>query len=257
MNINTKQTILFSFSTFLVSLVMAEPLVTDRPDVTESSSVIAPGFAQLETGITAIEDVDDEFGTEYGNTLLRLGLVENWELRLGWGGYLDSSAVSGSSDGSLGFKYYINPEGDALLEPEVAIIAQTTLPTGESAITSDRLDPAFLMLFSHTLTDKLALSYNLGSQFATSKKGDGSRTTLSSALYSVSLGYSANEKLGFFVELFGEIGLSAEDSPISVDCGLTWLLNDDSQLDFFTGAGLNNEADEFFVGLGYSLRLGI
>ena len=101
------------------------------------------------------------------------------------------------------------------------------------------------------------MTYNLGAALATSEKENGSRTTLSSGLYSVSMGYSVTEKLGVFVEVFGEVGLSAEDSPISVDGGLTWLLNDDSQLDLFTGAGLNNEADEFFVGLGYSLRWGI
>ena len=44
----------------------------------------------------------------------RIGLVEDLELRLGWGGYLDSNADSGSNDGSLGFKYYINSEGDTL-----------------------------------------------------------------------------------------------------------------------------------------------
>ena len=142
-------------------------------------------------------------------------------------------------------------------KPEIAAIVQTTLPVGDGDITSDKLDPAFLVAFSHTLTDQLSLTYNLGSALATSEKEDGSQTTLSSALYSASLGYSVTEQLSFFVEIFGEIGLSAEDSPISADCGLTWLLNDDSQLDFFTGAGLNNEADEFFVGLGYSIRWGI
>ena len=127
-----------------------------------------------------------------------------------------------------------------MVEPEIAIIVQTTLPVGDSDLTSDKFDPAFLVAFSNTLTEQLALTCNLGSALATSEKEDGSRTTLSSALYSVSLGYSANEKLGFFVEVFGEVGLSAEDSPVSTDCGLTWLLNDDSQLDFFTGAGLKN-----------------
>ena len=56
-NYNTLLTTL-SLSIAASSGIFAEPLVTDRPDATESSSVIAPGFAQFEMGVTAIEDAD-------------------------------------------------------------------------------------------------------------------------------------------------------------------------------------------------------
>lgn len=143
-----------------------EPLVTDRPDATESSSVIAPGFMQLEVGVTAFEDAAGEAVQEYAGSLLRVGLVEDWELRLGWGGYAETDAVS------------------------------------------------------------------------------------------VALGYGATDRLGFFIEVFGDLGLSAETSSTSLDGGVTWPFSDDSQLDLFAGVGLDDDADDWFVGIGYSLRFG-
>jgi hypothetical protein len=59
----------------------------------------------------------------------------------------------------------------------------------------------------------------------------------------VALGYGAAEQLGLFLEVFGAVGLSAGESPASLDGGITWLFNDDSQLDVFVG-----------VWLGYSIR---
>jgi hypothetical protein len=252
-NYNTLLTTL-SLSIAASSGIFAEPLVTDRPDATESSSVIAPGFAQFEMGVTAIEDADGESAVEYGGSLLRVGLVEDWELRLGWGGYLESDSVSGANDAMLGFKYYITPEGDSWFDPEAAILVHTSLPVGDRDITSDALDPDFLLSFSHTLSEQFSLGYNLGGMLETSEKADGSETTLSSGLYSVAVGYGATEQLGLFLEVFGAVGLSAEESPASLDGGITWLFNDDSQLDLFAGVGINGDADDWFVGLGYSIR---
>ena len=157
----------------------------------------------------------------------------------------------------LGFKYYIAPEGDTWSEPEMAILVHASLPVGDRAITSDQVDPDFLLSFSHTLSEQFSLGYNLGGALETSEKDNGNETTLSSGLYSVALGYGATDKLGLFIEVFGAVGLSAEESPASLDGGITWLFSEDSQLDLFAGVGLNNEADDWFVGIGYSIRWGL
>ena len=138
----------------------------------------------------------------------------------------------------------------------MAIIVQTTVPVGDSDITSDKFDPTFLLASGHTLTDDLSLTYNLGLGLATAKKANGTTTTQSSGLYTLSLGYSATEQLSFFAELYGQVGFSADDSPFLFDCGLAYLINDNSQLDFSAGAGLNSEAEDFFVSIGYSFRWG-
>ena len=248
----------FSFLSVVTgTLVIADPLATDRPGASESSAVMAPGFAQIETGIKVFDDSTAETGLETGGTVFRLGVIENWELRLGWGGYLDSDSASGANDGLLGFKYSISEGGDSVAEPEMAAIVQTTVPFGNDATTSDKFDPKFLLASTHTLTDKFSLTHNLGLGLATTEKADGSRTTQSSGIYTLSLGYSVTEQLSLFAEFYGQIGLSADDSPFLFDCGLAYLFNDNSQLDFSAGAGLNSEAEDFFVSLGYSFRWGL
>jgi hypothetical protein len=96
----------------------------------------------------------------------------------------------------------------------------------------------------------------VGAELATSEKTNGDDTTLASALYSVALGYGATDQLGFFIEVFGDIGMSAETSSASLDGGVTWLFSDNSQLDLFVGTGLDDDADDWFVGIGYSVRFG-
>ncbi len=236
--------------------LLGESLVTDRPDATESSSVVAPGFMQVEFGLATSEDAEGESVHGYGGTLVRVGLLEDWELRLGWDGYSEASAGSGAGDGLLGFKYYIAPEGRDVFLPEMALLVHTTVPVGDDGFSSDEWDPSFLLSFSHTLSDRWSLGYNVGAELATSETADGDDTTLASGLYSIALGYGATDQLGLFIEVFGDVGLSAETSSASLDGGLTWLFNDDSQVDVYAGVGLSEHADDWFVGVGYSFRFG-
>ncbi len=257
MDSKIKQTILSSLLVVMSSLLSAETIAPDRPGAGESSSVMAPGFAQIETGIKTFDDANAENGTEYGGTVVRFGVIEDWELRLGWGGHLDSEPVSGSKDGLLGFKYSICSGGDTVKQPEMALIVQSTVPIGDSDITSDKFDPTFLLASTHTLTDAFSLSYNLGIGVGTSEKEDGSLTTLSSGIYTLALGYSATDQLSFFAEIFGQAGLSAKDAPTSFDCGVAYLVNDNSQLDLSVGAALNSDAEDFFISFGYSFMWGM
>jgi hypothetical protein len=98
--------------------------------------------------VTAVEGTDGEPAVEYGGSLLRLGLVEDWELRLGVGRLVGVGCGCGGNDAMLGFKYYISPDGDSWLEPEAAILVHTSLPVGDRDLTSDQRDPDFLLSFS-------------------------------------------------------------------------------------------------------------
>jgi hypothetical protein len=257
MKLNEKHSGLIAYLLIAASgMAGADPLVTDRPDATESSSVIAPHFAQYEVGITTGEDSAGESHTDFGGSLLRVGVAEDWELRFGWDGYYDGRDMSGTGDGLLGFKYYIAPAARADFFPEMALLVHSTVPWGDDDLSSNEWDPSFLLSFSHTLNDRWSLGYNVGAELATSEKTNGDDTTLASALYSVALGYGATDQLGFFIEVFGDIGMSAETSSASLDGGVTWLFSDNSQLDLFVGTGLDDDADDWFVGIGYSVRFG-
>ncbi|HVR97870.1 MAG TPA: transporter, partial [Thermoanaerobaculia bacterium] len=65
---------------------LPEPLVTDRPDFTESTSTVAPGHFQVEGGAT-LARVEDEDSETWGEVLVRYGLGPRLEARLAAGSY--------------------------------------------------------------------------------------------------------------------------------------------------------------------------
>lgn len=228
---------------------VAEELVTDRPDATESSSVIPPGYLQAEVG-WLMTDAESTEIHELPQTLIRIGVMDRVELRLGWSGYIESDASGagdGAGDGDLGTKLYLAEENGAL--PEAALLASVSLPWGDSDVSSDEVDPGFRFSFSHTLSDRLSLGYNLGVEWGTE-----SDSTLSSFVYTTALGIGLSDSLGAYFEVFGDVGLSAAGVAHSLDGGLTYLLRENLQLDLLAGVGLSNDADDWFAGAGVSYR---
>lgn len=228
---------------------LAEEMVTDRPDATESSSVIKPGFIQAELGWLYTKSGDIKTH-ELPQTLFRIGVVDRVELRLGWGGYQNATSAGGADgvgDFELGAKVYIAEEQGGL--PEIALLGGISVPSGDDDVSSNEVDPAFRFSFSHTLSDTFSLGYNLGAEWATE---DGS--TLSSFVYTAALGAGLTESIGAYVEFFGDVGMSASGEAHSFDGGFTYLLRENLQLDAFAGVGLSDDADDWFVGTGMSFR---
>jgi hypothetical protein len=140
--------------------------------------------------------------------------------------------------------------------PEAALLFGTTLPTGGGEFTSDRLDPSFRFSFSHTLTERIGLGYNLGMAWETLESDSGNRSTFTDVQYTLAAGFGLTDRLGGFVELFGDVPLSGPDGDAhSLDGGFTYLLRENLQLDAAVGVGLNDDADDWFVTAGLSVRL--
>ena len=78
--------------------------------------------------------------------------------------------------------------------------------------------------------------------------------TLSVFEWTVALGIGATDNLGFFVELYGESGLSASGSDTLFDGGVTYLIRSNVQIDFSAGVDLS-ESSNWFGGVGISFRL--
>lgn len=242
-------------------------LITDRPDQTESSVTVPPGYAQLEMGWTFTRD--DEVGSriethQFPSTLVRIGLLKWMEVRLGWTGYAwedfhDASRktrLRGSGDTEIGVKLHLRSESEKGFWPEIALLAGTSVPSGNHNFTTRRADPSTRFSFSHTLSDRVGLGYNLGMSWESELNESGKRVTLSNYLYTLALGVSITNRWGGFVEFFGDIPASAQGKPAnSFDGGFTYLLRSNLQVDVFSGVGLSRAADDWFVGAGLSLRL--
>lgn len=245
-----------------------EPIVTDRPDFTESTLTVPRGRFQLEAGYTYTHD--DEDGVRTGDhlfpeALLRVGLVDDWELRLAWFGWSLTESLSretndagrrvdvkehddGGTDMSVGFKTHLIDQ-DGLI-PDFGIIGELSLPTGAGGKTSGDVDPGMKLLWAYALTERMSLSGNVNFAVPTSERGRFFQTAAS-----VSLGYTWTDWLGSYVEYFGLYPNDrGTDCAHTVNGGFTFPITDNLQFDVRAGVGLNEEADDLFAGTGFSIR---
>lgn len=232
-----------------------EPLVSDRPDFTESAETIAPGRVQVEAGITRQESGEEE-ALSVGEILVRIGLGERLEARLGVGSWtrldLPGGRLDGYEDPSLGLKVRLAsaPEGGPRGLPAAALLVGTSVPVGSAELTTDEWEPEAILSLAWTFTDRLSLGANLGVAFPSA---DGDR--FEQLVASAALGIAATGRLGVFVEAFGY----SEEEPGGeatqyVDGGVTFSITDDLQLDARVGFGLNDPSPERFVGVGAAVR---
>lgn len=235
-------------------------LVTDRPDQTESSETVPRGWLQLELGASASEDADGSETLEAPAALLRIGLADALELRLGWSGWATvdppgaGDTLDGAGDGEIGAKLKLRQGVGA--GPTLALLASTSVPIGDDALSSDRFDPSFRLTAAHDLgplgLEGIDFAWNLGMAWESVRGSTGS-STLGEIQYTAAAGFPLGDRLGGFVEIFGsEPASRAGGHEASIDGGLTLLLRPTLQLDAFVGAGLTDDAPDWFVGVGVS-----
>ena len=232
-------------------------LVTDRPDATEASSTVGKGVLQFETGGLYESFEDNNIKSEnytFNTMLVRYGILDNVEFRLGWdfvegtskvnGNKLDN-VTSGLSPLLLGLKIDIAEENGAM--PEIAIIGHVfPIFSASTDYRPEYTGVDFRLSLSHTLSDKSSIGYNIGAQW-----GDDSAEA--TAIYTVAYGYSFSDEFGMYAELYGDL---PEDSSANHfwDAGLTYLVSNDLQLDAYFGTSIT-EGQDLLLGLGLSYRI--
>lgn len=234
------------------------PIATDRPDFTESSSTVGAGVGQLETGYTFV--MDREGGTSQQQhslpeALLRVGIFRDWlELRVGWNfsaQYLPAGSNSGAEDLYVATKLGLTAQ-DGIF-PEVSFVPQISLPTGNASFTAGRVLPGANLLYGWEISD--ALSAGGSSQFnQTIDSGTGAEFT--EFAQSLTCCYSLNAQLGTYAEWFAffPAGANTANQEQYVNGGFTYRPTDDIQWDIRIGMGVNDAADDLFCGIGYSFR---
>lgn len=184
-----------------------ETIVTDRPDQTEAPSLTPKGWFQIEAGAFSEGDQSEGVTTHqsaYTSILWKYGLSKNLEIRviteyLGAENRADDSSQIVAEDGlsplTIGSKIRICESYKWI--PQISLITHLSLPYfGDKAFTQNYIVPRFRFLFSHGLSEKLNLSYNLGMEW---EEG----TSAATSIYTISLAYSLHRKVGCFIEAYG------------------------------------------------------
>lgn len=239
---------LFSWAT-----PFSQPIFTDRPTFSVGPGTIAKGHIQIETGYTfSFEDAHPNARTHtFPETLLRIGLVENVELRVEWPNltYIDNGTnVDGFRDLGVGFKVQVFQQQG--FRPRLSFAGRLSIPTGNEAFSSDQLDPELRTILTYAFNERVELFGNVNIAGPSSQ---GTRFVQVSS----SLGLSATlrDHLSGFVEYFGLYPRDvASGSANFLQTGFVYHLTYDIQLDARVGAGLNRGTDDVLTGAGVSWR---
>jgi hypothetical protein len=239
-----------------------EPLVTDRPDFTESSVTVGAGVIQLETGYTFTYDNEDGDRTRnhsFPESLLRIGMFADWfEFRVEWNYAIEDFEIggvedrnSGAEDMTLGVKLALTPQECML--PETAIILQMSVPTGADAFSADEVLAGFNYCYGWDITEELSMG---GSTAVNGATDDETADIYSEFSQSWTFNRSLGEQVTGYVEWYVLVPISADTNRTQnyFNGGFSVLLNDNVQWDIRAGVGLNEAADDFFAGSGLSIR---
>jgi len=238
-------------------------MATDRPDQTESAVLVPRGLFQLEAGGMHVFDRDGGAPamrvSTLGGALLRVGITDPVELRVGFAGWQRASADgagarSGLGDLSVGTK--VRVARGAGLSPAVAVVGGIVIPAGDRAFRADGVDPSLRVTVAHDLGGGFGLGYNAGAFWTTVPDATGGETLETSLLYTVALGRQLLPALAAFVEAFGVHGLAdGAGSWAALDGGVTVPVLINLQFDLSAGVGLSEGASDWFVSAGFAVRV--
>lgn len=234
-----------------------EELVTDRPDATEASRTVPKGSLQVETGglyATSKEAGVTQDVIVYNTTLLRYGILDNFELRVGWNlleerlrSKVQNTELSATGLSPLLFGMKVDITEEKGWIPEVALIGHLFLPfTASKDFKPDFTSADFRFSLSHTLSERSSIAYNIGAQW-------GPSSPEMAYIYTLAYGYSLSDRWGFYLESYGDLPEKSRSNHF-VDGGITYLAHPLFQVDAYVGTGLSGGQD-LLVGAGVSFRI--
>lgn len=239
-----------------------QPLIPDRPDFTEGTSTVGRGVIQIEFGYTLELLRGDGASVQahsLGEPLLRLGILADWlEFRVAASPVAQRTTLDGTGhsdtgleDLYLGIKLALSDQNGIV--PALAILPQTTLPTGTDGFSDDRALPGVNLLYSWDIGDAFSLSGSTQINRSVNEPGD----AVADWAQSLSGGFVLGDRHGLYGEWFAIFheGADGREAEHYVNAGLTWLVTGDLQWDIRAGTGLNNSAEDLFVGTGLSVRI--
>lgn len=249
--------LMYNLNVHAQQITESQELVTDRPDATEAPSVVPAGSLQVETGGVYTSFEENDLKTEvwtYNTTLLRYGILDNVELRVGWNLDDEHTTMNNEQTNStnarlspllFGTKIAIAKEKG--WKPEIGLIGHLFLPfTAPKEVRPQYTSADFRFAFNHTLSEKSGIAYNLGGQW----ESDNAEIAY---IYTLAYGYSLTNKLGAYVEVYGDF---PEDNRANHfwDAGITYMVSPLMQLDATVGQSITDGQD-ILVSVGLSFRI--
>lgn len=224
-----KITILLLFISSIAVAQYSETISSGRPGQAIGSTSVGKNVFQIQAGVDFLE----KSNVFTPNSFFRYGISEKVEINSGIA-YSFADGFDELSGFTVGTRINLYDKDDL---PSMGLQLSFGLPV-------DNLEFGTQVMFvlTDSFTDKLSWTVNLGSNFDKDFNTNG--------IYVLNLSYSISDKIGVFIEPYGTID---SDFHLNFDAGISYLVNNDLQLDFLGGYGVNTEQG-LLLGAGISWR---
>ncbi len=231
------------------------PMVTDRPDFTESSDVVRAGWVQVEGGFNKdLYGAGQPGDIAVGNLLFRIGLGHRLELRLANPGLLseapthDTPRTFGGGDSEFAFKYKIVDE--TANRPAFGLIGVISAPTGAPGFSSNAWEPGVKLTWAKDLPAGFDLNGNVNWAYLAATGG-----RLHQVVVSASAGHDLPAGLAGFWEVYGFTEAErGEPNTYVFDTGVTRMIGRNAQWDASFARRLSGFGPDWSFGFGLSFR---
>lgn len=223
----------------------------DRPGEGLSTGITPVGNVAWEQGLPTARYSkwgDQTETTLSADMLLRTGLSDDLELRLGWAGptwtQVKSNGQTEEDDGlgdvSIGLKKAIDLDDDKL---SMALLAEAIIATGNAGFTNEEDIYSLGSVVSYQYNDLVSTALTMRYEWQDSNW----------AVSAIpSLGYRITDRWSGYSELIYRKAESV-DNQYALGTGVMYALNDRVQLDANVGVDLDGADRSYFSGLGFSV----
>lgn len=221
-------------------------LSPDRPDATESPITVDAGAYVLELSFFdwRREGVNNSYTALATN--LKVGLTDTTDLQVVFDAYTwEDTGATGFSDVQFRLKW--NIWGNDTGNNSLALFPFIKIPT-YTELSNSKLEGGLIIPFSVDLTQRFGLG--LMAEIDVVYEGDKYEVEV---LHSAVLGIDLLLGFGAFAEYIGIVGMNKDYEPY-VSGGITLKMNEDLVFDVGTQIGLSENADDFGLFGGITLR---
>ena len=228
------------------------PIQTDRPSFSASAALIPRHSLQFEAGAKRTSS-SSERKFEWGQMLLRYGLITAIELRLGLNSYNVTDQVSsqqkGLEDTTIAAKFRLIGEAQGI-RPAISLLPGVTLPSGNSSVSTNESIPSLSLLLDWSLGGPFSLSSNLGWSKAVSEGENFDKFNAT-----LLLGFQLTNRLSGYAEGYVfDREVPQGRTATFVDTGLIYQITHTFTVDVTVGTGLSGTETDYFFGIGLGKR---
>ncbi len=243
-------------------------LSTDRPDKTESAYTVDAGHFQIEADLIAYSRDHDTAdgadvksrGTTFANVNLKAGLTNTIDLQFVIETYTTAKATdrtSGLTEKASGFgdittRLKINLWGNDSGDTAFALMPYVKFPTNQDNLGNNSIEGGLIAPYALSLPGGWGCGIMPQIDLVRDDDDSGYHTEL---VFSVTASHDITEKLGGYLELWASRGTqSGAQTVATFDCGLTYAVNHNTQLDLGVNLGISDAAEDIAPFVGLSMR---